>query len=168
MFSVYFPLYQEDPEHRHVERGGSLVESVPIVRMVVISTLTGLAILAPGHLLGMQNIERKSQGPDPINCITPGRGSHPIFPLSVKEKTRFTIQSFIQAISIAPLQVYYFSDGYCIRVSRRSATGNFERRLAQGPYVADRAGKLIIGLPQRKSLKNVTASHGSHQRLSTV
>jgi len=38
--------------------------------------------------------------------------------------------SFIQAISIAPLQVHYYSEvlttqhGYCIRISRRSATGN--------------------------------------------
>jgi len=41
------------------------------------------------------------------------------------------IHSFIQAIFIAPLQVYYYSEalltqhGYCVTVSRRSATGNF-------------------------------------------
>src|SRR6218665_515141 len=40
--------------------------------------------------------------------------------------------SFIQAISIVPLQVHYYSEalptqrGYCVRVSRRSATGNCE------------------------------------------
>ena len=40
--------------------------------------------------------------------------------------------SFIQAISIAPLQVHYYSEvlptqhGYCVRVSCRSATGNCE------------------------------------------
>jgi len=40
------------------------------------------------------------------------------------------IYSFIQAISIAPLQVYYYSEalpaqhGYCVGVSRWSATGN--------------------------------------------
>jgi len=42
------------------------------------------------------------------------------------------IHSFIQVISIAPLQVYYYSEalptqhGYCVRVSLRSATGNYE------------------------------------------
>jgi len=42
--------------------------------------------------------------------------------------------SFIQATYIAPLQVYYYSEtistqhGYCVRVSRRSATGNCEWR----------------------------------------
>jgi len=53
------------------------------------------------------------------------------------------IHSFIQAISIAPLQVLYYSEalltqhGYCARISRRSFTGNCG--LAQGPYVAARA-----------------------------
>jgi len=42
------------------------------------------------------------------------------------------IPSFIQAISIAPLQVRYYSEqiptqhGYCAGVSNRSATGNCE------------------------------------------
>src|SRR6218665_401139 len=41
---------------------------------------------------------------------------------------------FIQAISIAPLQVRYYSEvlptqhGYCVGVSRRSASGNCELR----------------------------------------
>ena len=42
------------------------------------------------------------------------------------------IHSFIQAISIAPLRVHYYPDsrivGYCVGVSRRSATDNCERR----------------------------------------
>src|SRR6218665_5027 len=44
------------------------------------------------------------------------------------------IHSCIQAISIAPLKVHYYSEalptqhGYCVGVSRRSATGNCERR----------------------------------------
>jgi len=44
------------------------------------------------------------------------------------------IHAFIQAISIAPLQVHYYSvalstqHGYCAGVSRRSATGNCECR----------------------------------------
>jgi len=46
----------------------------------------------------------------------------------------FFIHSFIQAISIAPLQVHYYSEalltqhGYCAGVSLRSATGNCELR----------------------------------------
>src|SRR6218665_2128592 len=45
-----------------------------------------------------------------------------------------TMDSFIQAISIAPLQVHYYSEalpsqhGYCAGISRRSATGNCEQR----------------------------------------
>src|SRR6218665_2449893 len=41
---------------------------------------------------------------------------------------------FILAVSIAPLQVHYYSEalptqhGYCIGVSRRSATGNITER----------------------------------------
>jgi len=44
------------------------------------------------------------------------------------------MHSFIQAISIAPLQVHYYLEalltqhGYCIGVSRRSATGDCEWR----------------------------------------
>ena len=44
------------------------------------------------------------------------------------------IDSFIQAISIASFQLRYYSEalptqhGYCVRVSRRSATGNYELR----------------------------------------
>src|SRR6218665_54464 len=44
------------------------------------------------------------------------------------------IHLFIQIISIAPLQVHYYSEalptqhGYCARVSRRSATGNCKLR----------------------------------------
>jgi len=42
--------------------------------------------------------------------------------------------SFIQAISIVPLQVHYYLEvlptqhRYCVRVSRQSATGNCEWR----------------------------------------
>src|SRR6218665_242260 len=54
-----------------------------------------------------------------------------------------TVHSFIQAISIAPLQVLYrprLLHGYCIRVSRRSAQATACKGLAQGPYVTARAG----------------------------
>jgi len=43
-------------------------------------------------------------------------------------------RAFIHSISIAPLQVHYYSEalltqhGYCVRVSRRSTTGNCEWR----------------------------------------
>ena len=56
------------------------------------------------------------------------------------------IHSFILAISIAPLQVLYYSEalqlqhGYCIGVSRRSAQATVGKELAQGPFVAARAG----------------------------
>ena len=54
------------------------------------------------------------------------------------------IHSFIPAISIALLQVLYYSEalqhGYCIGVSRRSAQATAGKGLAQGPYVAARAG----------------------------
>jgi len=52
--------------------------------------------------------------------------------------------SFIQAISIAPLQVHYYSEalptqnGYCIGVSRWSTIAS--EGLAQGPYVTSRTG----------------------------
>ena len=49
--------------------------------------------------------------------------------------------SFILAISIAPLQVLYYSEAfpttariYCIGVSRRSAQATVGKGLAQGPY----------------------------------
>ena len=58
-----------------------------------------------------------------------------------------SIHSFIHsAISIAPLQVLYYSEalptqhGYCIGVSRRSAQATVGKGLAQGPYMAARAG----------------------------
>ena len=49
------------------------------------------------------------------------------------------IHLFILAISIAPLQVLYYSrgapDGYCIGVSCRSTHATAGKGLAQGPYV---------------------------------
>ena len=54
-----------------------------------------------------------------------------------------SIHSFILAISIAPLQVLYYSQlqhGYCIGVSRRSAQATAGKGLAQGPYMAARSG----------------------------
>jgi len=53
------------------------------------------------------------------------------------------------AISIAPLQVHYYSEalpatarivGYCIGVSCRSEQATVSKRLAQGPYMAARVG----------------------------
>src|SRR6218665_1608564 len=59
----------------------------------------------------------------------------------------YNIHSFIPAISIAPLQGLYYTQrrfrlqlGYCIGVSRRSTQAAAGKGLAQGPYVAARAG----------------------------
>src|SRR6218665_3660935 len=49
-------------------------------------------------------------------------------------KYAYIYSSFIQTISIAPLQAHFYSEalptqhGYCAGVSRRSATGNSELR----------------------------------------
>src|SRR6218665_156541 len=54
--------------------------------------------------------------------------------------------SFIQVVSIAPLQVHYYSEAlptqheYCVEVSRRKPQATASEGLAQGPYVAARAG----------------------------
>src|SRR6218665_3353457 len=56
------------------------------------------------------------------------------------------LASFIPAISIAPLQSSTtqrrsrLQHGYCIGVSRRSAQATVGKGLAQGPYMAARAG----------------------------
>src|SRR6218665_4123919 len=56
------------------------------------------------------------------------------------------IHSFIPAISIAPIQVLYYSEalptqqGYCAGVSRRSVQATAGKGLAQDPDVAARAG----------------------------
>ena len=74
------------------------------------------------------------------------------------------IHSFIQVISIAPLQVRYYSEalptqhGYCAGVSRRSDTGNCEKGLVQGPYVAARAGFEPTTL-QSKGIDSTNAHH---------
>ena|SRR6218665_2063958 len=55
------------------------------------------------------------------------------------DATPFEVHSFSQAISIAPLQVHYYSEhGYCVGVSRRSATAS--EGLVKSSYVAARAG----------------------------
>ena len=56
------------------------------------------------------------------------------------------VLSFILAISIAPLQSSTtqrrsrLQHGYCIGVSRRGAQATASKGLAQGPYMAARAG----------------------------
>ena len=56
------------------------------------------------------------------------------FLMHCKCPTIFLIHSFIQALSIAPLQVHYYSEalltqhGYCVGVLHWSATGNCEQR----------------------------------------
>jgi len=65
----------------------------------------------------------------------------PILPTSIAQ---LFIHSFIQsAISIAPLQVLYYSEALSTTVhgvSRRSAQATAGKGLVQGPYVAARAG----------------------------
>ena len=80
--------------------------------------------------------------------------------------------SFIHYISIAPLQVLYYSEalptqhGYGVGVSRRSATDNItaSEGLAQGPYVAARTGYIRI----RGVVQNVaySKSRSGCQRIS--
>ena len=69
--------------------------------------------------------------------------------LEKREMTDSLIHSFIQAISIAPLQVHYYSEalptgstqlGYCVGVSREAPQATASEGLAQGPYVAARTG----------------------------
>ena len=84
-----------------------------------------------------------------------------------------SVHSFIQAISIAPLQVHYYTEalrtqcGYCVRISRRSATGNCEwRTFAQDPYVAARAG--VEPMPhQTKGVDSTNAPPTPHSAYST-
>src|SRR6218665_796762 len=75
--------------------------------------------------------------------------------------------SFILAISIAPSSTTYrrsrLQHGYCIGVSRRSAqaTVHVGKGLAQGPYVAARAGvePTTLRLKVVASTKIATTSH---------
>jgi len=59
------------------------------------------------------------------------------------------IHSFIQAISIAPFQVHYYSEvlptqhGYCVGVPRQAPHAS--EGLAQGLYVAARVGVIHMG-----------------------
>src|SRR6218665_720346 len=66
--------------------------------------------------------------------------------LQEKKYTKLRHYSFILVISIAPLQVLYYSEHsrlqhrYCVGVLRRSAQATLGKGLAQGPYVAASAG----------------------------
>ena len=72
------------------------------------------------------------------------------------------VYSFIHAISIAPLQVHYYSEalptqhGYCVGVSREAPQATASEGLAQGPYVVDRAGFELATL-RRKGAKSTNA-----------
>src|SRR6218665_1733059 len=77
------------------------------------------------------------------------------------------IHSFILAISIAPLQVLYYSrlqHGYCIGVSRRSAQATVGKGLAQGPYIAARAG--VEPTTLRLKAIDSTMSHAEYNKIS--
>ena len=60
----------------------------------------------------------------------------------LNDRSQCVHYSFIQAISIAPLQVLYYSEALpdTARVSRRSAEATVGKELAQSPYMAARAG----------------------------
>src|SRR6218665_1790088 len=73
------------------------------------------------------------------------------FHITLKKITYKFIHPFIQAISIAPLKVLYCSEalptqhGYCLGISRLSATGNFVIKLP-------RALKCTGGLERESNL----------------
>ena len=93
--------------------------------------------------------------------------------VSVLPLKHISVHSCIQTISIAPLQVRYYSEalptqhGYWAGVSRRSATGNCELRTCplQGPNVAARAGFEPTTL-QSKGFDSTNAPPSSTSSLS--
>ena len=105
-------------------------------------TSEGLALQAPFYSLHSSWLR---QGSNPCSqvlyaehcnqsVITQHAAKHAVEFKSSSNITGSFIHSFIQAFSIAPLQVRYYSEalstqhGYCSGVSRRSATGNCELR----------------------------------------
>ena len=83
------------------------------------------------------------------------------------------IRSFIKAISIAPLQVHYNSEalttqrGYCVEVSRRSATGNCEWRTCPGS-LRDRLEQNSNPRPFGRKTTNLPMSHHAPRQVSCV
>src|SRR6218665_1382936 len=77
------------------------------------------------------------------------------------------IYSFIQAISIASLQVHYYSEAlptqhvHCAGISHRSAKGTVSEELAQDPYLAARAGVKPMTL-RTKSVDSTKAPPTPH------
>src|SRR6218665_1592260 len=67
--------------------------------------------------------------------------SHVSLPCLIKHSLheRSDLHSFILAISVAPLQVLYYSEAL-LTTARRSAQATVGKGLSQGPYVAVRAG----------------------------
>src|SRR6218665_2860251 len=83
--------------------------------------------------------------------------------------THSFIHSFIQATSIVPLQVLYYSEplhtqhGYCAGVSRRSATGNCKLRTCprslRGGYSAIRTHNPLV--ERHRLYQCATTSHST-------
>src|SRR6218665_3029073 len=77
------------------------------------------------------------------------------------------VHSFIQTISIVPLQVNYYSEalptqhGYCAGVSHRSTTGNYELRTCPRSYMVARVRVEPMTL-WAKGVISINAPHTSH------
>src|SRR6218665_3426962 len=78
------------------------------------------------------------------------------------------IQSLIQAVSTAPLQVHYYSEalsthhGYCAGLSRRSATGNCERRTCPRALRGGLRASLTHDSPNERRPLCQCATHANH------
>jgi len=83
------------------------------------------------------------------------------------------LNSFIQAISIAPVQVHYYSEAlpiqhrYCAGISRRSATATVSEGLAQGPYATARVGVELMTL-RTKGVDSTNAPLTPHMNVKDV
>ena len=85
----------------------------------------------------------------------------------------YFIHSFIQAISIAPLQVHYYSEalptqhGYCAEFHTEAPQATVSEGLVQGPYVAARAGVEPMIL-RTKGIDSTNAPHAPHMITSDI
>src|SRR6218665_1267625 len=104
-----------------------------IISIHPVDFLVELLQLSDGRMVSPSPMERavKNQLSCMSHCIACGQKKPYVTMLFTIE---VTIHSFIQTISIAHLQVHYYSEAlptqhrYCAGVSRRSATGNCELR----------------------------------------
>ena len=82
----------------------------------------------------------------------------------------YFINSFIQTISIAPLQIHYCSEalptqhGYCAGISRQSATGNCEWRLCPRSLHWGYSGSQTHDPSDERCQLYQCATHAPHER----